>query len=139
MAVAAARGIAAGGLAGDGLLARHQAGDHLDLHVLDGFFLGLGEAANVVPGEADVVLELRRDLGRRRVDLVAGQDDVPVVAVEFGSVAPGRLVTAGFDLVEDRLHGGTHITGIVGRLSGGLLKVLDGHGFLICRYRGAVL
>ncbi len=137
VAVAPARRVAPGRLARDRLLPRHHSRADLDLHVLDRRLLRLGETADIVPGEADVVLQLLRHGDGSGGDLVAGQHHVAVVAVELRGISHRRFVAAGLDLVEDRLDGRPHVACIVGGLSRGLLEVFDGHGSLTCRCREA--
>ena len=71
MAVAAAGHIAAGSFDGDGFLACGQTRHDLDLDIGEGLLLGFGEFADIVVGEADIVLELLRQAGRCRLDLFA--------------------------------------------------------------------
>ena len=91
VAVPPARRIAPRRLARDRLLPRDQAGGDFDLHVADRVFLGLGKAADIVPGKADVVFELLGHLLCCGLDLVTSQDDVAVVAVESGRISPSPL------------------------------------------------
>ena len=127
VAVAPARHVTARGLAGDCLLAGDQAGDDLDLGIADRLLLRLGKPPDIVPGKADVVLELLGDQSGGRVNFVAGEDDVAVIAVEFGRIAHCRFVPRRLDLVENGLHRRPDISGIVGGLAGGLLEIVDGH------------
>ena len=131
MRIAPTRRVAARALAGDGPLPGDQARGELHLHIGDGRLLRLGEAADIVVGVADVVLELLRDPGGGGVDLVAGEHDIAVVAVELGGIVPCGGVPADLDGVEDGLNGLPHIARIVGGDPLGLLQIGDRHGVLL--------
>jgi hypothetical protein len=132
MAVAPARHVAAGRLA-PGIVFCPADVARNDFHLAIGQrgLLGLGEAAHIVMGEADVVLQLLRQLAGGGLDLLARRPDFAVVAVELFGVGEGRFLAAGLDFVEDALHRfALRRARIVGRGLFALLEIGAGHGSL---------
>ena len=105
MAVAAAGDVAPCRGDGDQALTGHQTGDNLHLDILDGIPLTRGEAANVVVGEGNVVLELLAHLCRGSLDLLLAEQQRALVLIEARSVGARDFFAPSLDLIEDFLNG----------------------------------
>jgi hypothetical protein len=98
--VAPARHVAAGGLQRNVAVPGNKTGKHLGFDVLHRGALGFGEAAHVVMGEADVVLQLLRHHLARPLAGFVGDDDIAVPLVEVARIGHGAVIAAAFELVE---------------------------------------
>ncbi len=91
-------------------MAEHDAGQGLDLDIAHRGALDLGEIADLLLREADVVERLRRDLRDHRGDVGLGQAEArrrPFVEA-LAEIAHGA-VAAGADIGDDRLDRGANL------------------------------
>ena len=104
VAVAPARHVAAGRLTGYQPLPGDEARQYLDLDIGRLCSLRFGEAADVVMGKADVVLQLRRQCSAAVSIALSGDDQSPVHLSRLLGIACGRGFAARLDLAQHRFR-----------------------------------
>jgi hypothetical protein len=126
--IAAARHIAACGLAGDQALPRHEPGQEFGAELVHRVALAAGKVLHAVARKADVVLDAGRQglLGCCKRGLA--EHDLAGVAIQVAGIAAHRLLAARLDVGQHLAH--SFGRGRVDRLHRriGLLQVVDGHG-----------
>jgi hypothetical protein len=81
-------------------VAGNKTGKHLGFDVLHRGALGFSEAAHIVVGKADIVLQLLRYHLLCPLTGFVGDDDIAVPLVEIAGIGHGPLIAALLELVE---------------------------------------
>ena len=97
----------------------------------------LGEGADAIIGETDIVAQLLRNLLGRGLDLGLADDAQAFPTVELAGVFESLLLAAFFDLVQHPRHGGAHVVFAGLGRAFRFFQVGDGHFGLLPIVRAA--